>query len=183
MEENFYQVATISFQRRKLVTAIHSKSEYTFPLSQISRDETVNERAFHVLQARKCQWQNTCMKSTKKSFISFQHPYDYVSMEVQLAYVPLMRGIDEESFIMKDDPFIIHIYARNCYTNVCSCRIFREFLTPVWVLQCGPCHQLQWSNSCRPLHSAHSSFDMELARLNGAERVLLSGDMEKISYE
>jgi hypothetical protein len=31
--------------------------------------------------------------------------------------------------------------------------------------------------------TARSSFDVKLARLNSAERVLLSGDMEKISYE
>jgi len=38
-------------------------------------------------------------------------------MEVQLAHILLMRGIEEGNFTMKDDPFIIHIYGKNCYTN------------------------------------------------------------------
>jgi len=62
----------------------------------------------------------------KVSFISFLHPDDYVSTEVQLAHILLMRGIDEGNFTMKDDPFIIHIYGKNCCANVCSCRSFRE---------------------------------------------------------
>jgi len=51
VEENFYQVAIISYPRWKLVTPNHSKLEYAFLLLQISRNETVNERALHVLKA------------------------------------------------------------------------------------------------------------------------------------
>jgi hypothetical protein len=51
VEENFYQVAIFSFSRRKLVTAVNSKLEYTFRPLQVSRNETVKETAVHVLQA------------------------------------------------------------------------------------------------------------------------------------